>query len=39
MASEAEHATRQLPEQFIARVVETIGAYSKGVPLELRITE
>ncbi|KAK0654799.1 zinc finger protein-domain-containing protein [Cercophora newfieldiana] len=36
MASKAEEereGMRQLPEQFIARVVETIGMYSKGVPM------
>ncbi|KAK3323873.1 zinc finger protein-domain-containing protein [Cercophora scortea] len=27
-----DEAIRQLPKQFIARVVETIGVYSKGVP-------
>jgi hypothetical protein len=32
MASKDE-VIRELPGQFIARVVETIGVYSKGVPL------
>ncbi|KAK3680565.1 zinc finger protein-domain-containing protein [Podospora appendiculata] len=27
-----DEAVRRLPEQFIARIVETIGVYSKGVP-------
>jgi hypothetical protein len=37
MASKDE-VIRELPGQFIARVVETIGVYSKGVPLTSRNT-